>query len=65
MLDQEQVDDVERAIGLSTIHKVCKLLGYEPSRTISITLDAKYVYAEFITSDGGKVAECLEVDSSK
>lgn len=65
MLSEEQAAKIEQAIGGSTLQKICRMLGHDPARTISISIDAEYVHSEFITADGKRVTESLEVDRTK
>lgn len=65
MLSEEQAQQTEQVIGLSTLQKICRLLGHEPERTISISIDTHYVHTDFITSDGKRAVESLEVRREK
>ena len=65
MLSEEQAAQAQQTVGVSTLQKICRLLGHDPARTISISMDAEYVHADFITADGKRVSESLEVDRRK
>lgn len=61
MLSEEQAAKNQQVIGLSTVQKICRMLGHDPDRTISVNIDACYVHVSFMTADDKRVTESIEV----